>query len=141
MIFFNVLHKPEANKRGIVVSGGYNNGIYIADTWTHMPNMVDRRANNKSVAIKNKLFILGFSYEVYDSFCNKFVLFKSPSDCFNNAPYYPRGVISIEGKIVVLYAYHNYVYFYDVESNTWSREVFEVTGNNARFCCCKMPQM
>ena len=141
MIFFNVLHKPEANKRGIVVSGGYNNGIYIADTWTPMPNMVERRYSHKSVAIKNKLFVIGYSCEVYDSFCKKFVLLKSPSAVFNTSLHSTEGVISLEDKIAVRYYGISYLYFYDVESNTWSREPCEVTGNNAQFCCCKMPQM
>ena len=51
----------------IVVSGGYNNGFlstveaydHIAEKWTNMLNIVEETYHHKSVAFKNKLFIVG----------------------------------------------------------------------------------
>ena len=79
----------------IVVFGGINdNDIYnyvntveaydpFANSWSSMPNMIEGRFRHGSVAIKNKLFVIGSldgkgsnSCEVFDSNCNKFVLLK-----------------------------------------------------------------
>ena len=75
----------------IVVSGGFNiNGSlrtvevydHIADTWSKMPNMVKDKFGHKSVAVKNKLFVVGgintISFEVFDSHTDKFTLLKEP---------------------------------------------------------------
>ena len=77
----------------IVVSGGHlhNEGRlniveaydHIDDSWKYMPNMLERRNCHKSIAIKNKLFVIGSSntttVEVFDSCCGKFVFFATNS--------------------------------------------------------------
>ena len=74
----------------VVVSGGYNddhtrlNSVeaydHVDDSWSCIPNMIETRFVHKSVAIRNKLYIVGGwttrSCEVFDSCCNKFVLVK-----------------------------------------------------------------
>ena len=54
---------------------------HIDFSWTNMPNMVETRSDYKTVAIKNKLFIVGGYFntyiEVFDSCSNNFVLLKN----------------------------------------------------------------
>ena len=70
----------------VVVSGGYNDQMlrsvhaydHLDDSWSVMPNMIERRCRHNSVAVKNKLYAIGGSLspncEVFDSTSNKFVL-------------------------------------------------------------------
>ena len=72
-------------KKKIEVSGRLNNTTiltlntveaydHVANKMTYMPNMIEKKFCHKSVAIKNKLFI------VDDSVSNKFVLLKLPQN-------------------------------------------------------------
>ena len=73
----------------IVVCGGRNDGSdgtntvevyhHVADTWSFMTNMIERRMGHSSVGMKNKLFVIGNeygngreTYEVFDSNSKKF---------------------------------------------------------------------
>ena len=139
----------------IVVSGGCNNRILntveaydnVANTWTNMPNMNKRRYYHKSVAVKNKFFIVGGnkkSCEVYDLISKKFVLLKSPYDCFTNFngynASYPDAVISIGSKFYVFHARKSACLIYGVESSTWADEICELSRNPSYLKCVKVPQ-
>ena len=96
----------------VFVSGGFNNiqlnnveaYDHIDDSWSNMPNMIERRHHHRSVAIKNKLFIIGghkvSSVEVFHSVCNKFVLLKFPPQdlSFTNVV-----MMSFQSEIKLLY--------------------------------------
>ena len=113
----------------IVVSGGYNNGLlntveaydHIANEWTNMFNMNNRRYFHKSVAIKNKLFIVkGDSTdtcEVYDSTCKKFVLLKTLNNCLVNYKNL-EAVVIIGNKLYVFHERKSTCFIYDVENYT-----------------------
>ena len=134
----------------VVVSGGYNNGSlntveaydHVADSWTYMPNMIEERFGHKSVAMKNKLFLVeGYAErpcEVFDSTCNKFVLVKSPP-----VPYLsePSDIILIASKLYIFRDYLSTILIYDVENDNWSRKYCEVTDNLGGYCCSKSPQL
>ena len=136
----------------IVVSGGiYNNGRlktveaydHVANTWTNMPNMINRRSSHKSVAIKNKLFIVGgntTTCEVYDSNCGKFNLLKLVKDSFTGYFDYPIKVLSVENKIFVFKELKKNVLLYDVEKNDWSKEPCSLIQNLDDYSCVKVPQ-
>ena len=136
----------------IVVSGGSNFGRrlntveaydHVANEWTSMPHMIKERSGHKSVAIKNKLYVFGGftkTSEVYDSTCKKFVLLKSPDDRFTRHLDFPRAVLSIGKKLVVIQKRTNSSLIYDEENDTWSEESFEVSRNLSAFSIAKVPQ-
>ena len=108
-----------------------------------MPNMVKERFCHKSVAIKNKLYVFGGitkTSEVYDSACKKFVLLKSPDDCFLRFLDFPLAVISIGNKLIVFQRKRNTCLTYDQEKEIWSEEPCEVSRNLSSFSCVKVPQ-
>ena len=137
----------------IVVTGGFNiNNIklntveaydHIDDSWTNMPNMVERRQCHKSIALRNKLFLVGRvvyggNVEVFDSHCNKFVLIKEYPNEFNE--YKSSAVLSMGNKIVIFSNEEGYVLIYDVDKNKWSRKSCEATKNIVHFSCPKLPK-
>ena len=142
----------------IIVSGGYGrfgrrNEIlntveafdYAADSWSYMPNMIERRGYHKSVAIKNKLFVVGGvsnrSCEVFDSTCNKFVLLKQPSQNHTHYLCLPGAVISIGTEVILLSPGLQTVLCYDVKNNVWSTNKLKVKGSIILFSCAKVPQI
>ena len=141
----------------VVVCGGYgNNNIHIEinsveaydhvdDSWSSMPNMIETRCLHKSVAIRNKLFIVGGrttrSCEVYESRCNKFVSLKSPpAYCMRNLNG-PAAVIAVGSKIAIFGNLSDNVVYYDVENDTWSEDSFEISKNISLYSCAKVPQL
>ena len=105
-----------------------------------MPNMIVRRFCHKSVAVKNKLFVIGgyIKCEVFDSTTNKFTLLKQPTlaSRFNLSE--PYDVISIGSKLFVFKEDRN-VIIYDFENNKWSAKTCEATRNISYFSCVKVP--
>ena len=139
----------------IFVSGGDNTRVilntveafdHVARTWSVMPDMIERRENHKSVAIKNKLFVVGGLYtrtlEVFDSTCNKFVLL-NPHLPSNEDFDFLSEVISIGSKLVVVICdfFCGTIMVYDVENDEWSEEPFEVSGVLLGSSCAKLPQL
>ena len=123
-------------KGRIVVTGGYHNNCYHyeelnsvevynhkADLWSYMPNMIEKRYRHKSVAIKNKLFVVGgmanTTCEVFDSICDRFVLLKTPTS-FLGSLREPAEVISIGSKLVV-FCEEN-ILIYDTAQYEWSEK-------------------
>ena len=122
----------------IVVSGGYNREIlntveaydHVGDTWENLPNMIIGRDGHKSVAVKNKLFVMGGffknSCEVFDSTNFIFTLFKQPK---LDSKFYlrnPSEVITIGSKLFCL---KRNIKIYDLENDEWSEKPCEATKN------------
>ena len=136
----------------IVVTGGYNNndGVlntvvaydHIGNSWTNMPNMKERRSFHKSVAIKNKLFVINrFSsqtIEVFDSYSKKFALLHHPF--INLYSYYIADVTSIGNKIVLFSNRDGSIFLYDVEKDMWSEKSCDATKNILDFSCASLTQ-
>ena len=138
----------------IVVTGGLNaNGPlktaeaydHVADIWTHMPSMIKMRYHHKSFAVKNKLFIVGGCYtetlETYDCFGDKFVTFKSPPKCFSVYTFGNNEVVLVGRKIFVFQRYKKICLTYNLETETWSEEQFELTNHFENFSCVKYQQL
>ena len=128
----------------IVVSGGVDinsNGLntvesydVFADKWSSMPCMTNSRFSHSLVTLNNKLFVIGYGFEVFDNINKRFVDLKS-SYSFN-------GVIkamSIGNKIVLFQSRSSLVLFYDVIKDEWSEESCEVTKDLENFACAKLP--
>ena len=122
----------------IVVSGGMvYNGVqrveetntvetydHIADTWTYMHSMVERRHFHSLVSMKSKLFAIGNFYtgEVYDKVTNKFTLIKRPTSSAIN------GAIqaSLLGNEIVAFTEAGCtLMFYDTGKNEWCNKTYE----------------
>ena len=122
----------------IVVSGtmnflGHNNTVeaydHVANTWYDLPNMVEGRSGHKSVAITNKLFVIGGSKstgEVFDSGCNKFVLLKLPTASVGEYLWLTSAVVTLGYKLVIFNNRENRILFYDIENDEFSEEECEV---------------
>ena len=119
---------------------------HASDIWSYMPNMIKERHTPESVAIRNKLYVIGGgvepSCEVFDSVCNKFTLVKSaPTSLglgyFNN----PIEAISIGSKIFVFCEYGDEMLSYDVNEDEWSTEPCEATENIGFYSCVKVPKL
>ena len=136
----------------VLVSGGYiderdhfasTNTVevydHVADTWSYMPNMVERRLNHKLVAIKCKLYVVGdprIRYEVFDKLTNKFVFMKSSPLLFNTK----AAAVSIGNKIAVFGRRSYTVVFYDTENDEWYDEPCETIKDLWIDFCIKIPQ-
>ena len=132
----------------IIVSGGKLRRItntvvaydHVGDTWENMPNMINGRAKHKSVAAKNKFFVIGgfetSSCEVFDSITNEFTLLKQPSLLSVGEIYRPSGVITIGSEIFV-FQDNSGVKTYDFENNEWSLKMCEATKGISRFTVLK----
>ena len=137
----------------IVVSGGYkvNDGElntveaydHIDNSWINMPNMIKRRISHRSVAIKNKLFIVGGVYEtsivVFDSSINKFVFIKYDSRDLRCK--YISDITTFGNKILIFNNKNGLVFVYDVEKDDWVEKVCDATENINYFSCAKIPQL
>ena len=134
----------------IVVSGGFIglnlNTVeaydHIVDSWTKMPNMIVRRSSHKSVAFKNKLFIVGglceSSIEVFDSNCYQFVLLI----CSYDLRYAEiADVTSFSNKIVMFGNRNGLVFHYDVEKEEWSKKHCKSNKHIKYFSCVKVQKM
>ena len=121
---------------------------HVADKWSHMPNMIKERVGHKSVAMKNKLFVVGgnkSTCEIFDSNCNKFVLLNSPQGSINEHLIRPAEVILIGSKLLVFCdlfgKYSKYILFYDGDKDGWSEQSWKVEKYCSRFSCVKVPQL
>ena len=122
----------------IVVSGGYNREIlntveaydHVGDTWENMPNLINTRFCHKSVAVKNKLFVIGGlirnGVEVFDSTANKFAILEQPTSFSWFILYEPFGVITVGNKLYV-FQRNSDAKTYDFENNEWSVKTCEAT--------------
>ena len=104
--------------------------------------MINERYGHKSVAVKNKLFVMGGRFinscEVFDSSNNKFTLLKQPIPAPKNFLSNPSGVITIGSKIFV-FRNMGSVTTYDFESDEWSEKTCETTKNLLWFSCARIP--
>ena len=140
----------------IVVSGGFNNidgrlktvlntveaYDHVDDSLTNMPNMIERRSSHKSVAIKNKLFIISgynsHTLEVFDSSSKNFTLMQLPST--NLDSYYIADVTLIGNKVVLFSNLNRSVFLYDVANDAWSEKSCKATKHIQYFSCASLPQ-
>ena len=142
----------------IVVSGGFSwnagslNSVevydHMAGSWSYMPNMIERRYEHISVAVKNKLFILGGAEifceifcEMFDTRCNKFIKVKPPPNSLTFDILRPESVISIGSKLAVFGNQTYTILFFDVEKEEWCEEPFEVTRKLMGYRCTKVASL
>ena len=143
----------------IVVSGGLVPGIepifgdpcnletstvevFKDGKWSGMPSTVYRVSGHSLVAVKNKLFVIGDSFEVFDDICRKFVVMKKvPSSLkflFEQKNFV--GAVSLANKIFVFRKNKTEVFVYDVIKEEWTTEICEAAKSIKFGCCVKLPQ-
>ena len=142
----------------IIVSGGWNNNIDLnlktvvaydplSNTWSSMRNMIKDRCGHSSIAVKNKLFVLGSydgkgseSCEVFDSNCKNFVMIKRfPSTLTFDLGF--AKTFAIGNKLITLGNISSTALYYEVEKGKWSEETFNLTKDNIFFSFILIPQM
>ena len=138
-------------KGKIVVSGGdigydydSTNTVeaydHVANTWTYMPSMVERRLNHSLVAIKSKLFVVGSrSYEIYDEVTKVFTLINVPfyyTSCLLSVK-----AISIGNKIALLRRSQPRILFLDTGNDKWCEKKFDFLDPSFFTVFLKIPQM
>ena len=102
-----------------------------------MPDMVQARYFHKSVAMRNKLFVVGGGAwkrcEVYDSTCNRFALLKS-SELFSrvNIALIGNSITVFDGKVA---------WRYDVIEDVWFKKDFRKIKTAFGFSCTAVPKM
>jgi len=139
-------------KGRIIVSGGSNNIAslntveaydHVGDTWEIMPNMINERDGHKSIAVKNKLFVIGGlnknNFEVFDSATEKFTLLKQPMFASGFYLYGLHDVITIGSKLFVLFLTYDNIKIYDVKNDDCSEKLCEATKNIRGFSCARVP--
>ena len=142
----------------IIVSGGHIQGIHnnsktvesydvMADTWSSMPNMISSKSYHRLVAVKSKLFVIGFdtdTSEVFDSICKKFTTFKTPLN-FVSGKAVPIGnkilIIQWETQEEEIQDNTRLIVCYDVDKNEWSKESWETTKDLDGFTCVTFPRL
>ena len=117
----------------------------LIDTWSSFPSMIHGRCCHKSVAVKNKLFVIGGGTqqcEVYDSTSNKFVALKR---AFNFTKLKrlnsPIAVVTVGYKIFIFDNKSSYVLCYDLEENKWTKKSCEATTDLELYSCVKVPRL
>ena len=141
----------------VVASGGYNgeeytNTVeaydYVADMWSYMPNMIERRWNHSSVAIKNKLFVITSNYgdeyktyEVFDSTFKRFVLFKPKLNSLKFRLYNIFQSVIIGNKIIMFGHRSSTALCYDVNKNEWTEKPFKATKYSSFSSCVLVPKI
>ena len=134
----------------VVVSGGlgFCNSVeaydHVAEAWYDMPNMVQARCGHKSVAIRNKLFVIAgigtTTIELFDSNCNKFVLVKPPTVSVADHLLFTSAVVTLGNKLVIFNNRKNNILLYDVENDEFSEEKCEAAKVCRIRCSAKVPR-
>ena len=129
----------------VVVAGGVGNaGLvlnsveafdHVANQWSHLPSMINRRRNHKLVPVRNKLFVLGGQGggpELYDSSANEFVTLQQPRtvEHFGCCDAVPMG-----NCILILTNYPRIMVTYNMDTDEWTREDVKSASNNSKFPC------
>ena len=111
----------------------------VAEVWTPMPNMMERRQGHSLVVVKNKLFVIGGSptltWECFDNKTKIFVAFKSPRAIGYNKS------LSIGIRIIIFQSDHRVsssVVVYDVHEDKLSEESCETFETLSQYACVKL---
>ena len=110
--------------------------------------MIMGRYCHSSVSLKNKLFVLGSfvgneskTCEVFDSVCRTFVLLKNkPTSLTFRLNWFTKS-FSIGNKLVILGSGSSTALFYNVDTDEFSEEPFEVTKDISAFSCSVVPKI
>ena len=137
----------------VVVSGGYaNDNIlrtveaydHVTNTWTYMSSMNHGRCYHTLVAIKNKIYVFGGEFEIfemYDSITNRFAILKSPPLFLNTGTYKVMGAISIGTKILFFKRFSTTITIFDLDKNEWFEKNFNATKEVEGFYFLKIPKV
>ena len=132
----------------------------FSDAWSGFPSMINARCRHKSVAMKNKLFVIGGGTEkceVYDSDCKAFVAIRPLSEfiLFGNKrwlagdvfseffffPNDPAAAFAVGNEIFVFRQNSPTVLCYDVESDQWREKSCGTLEVLQDYSCVKVPRL
>ena len=124
----------------------------VRDSWSQFPDMINTRCRHQSVAVNNKLFVIGGGTEkceVYDSACGKFVAIKPVSKLMTSMVIEPNvtvindpaAALTVGNKIFVYGSISHNAFCYDVEKKIWCEKSCEAVENLQDFSCVRVPQL
>ena len=101
---------------------------YFENKWSYMPDLIEGRESHGSLAMGDKLYVIGGAYaqscEVFNYISNKFTLFKPMLGEYNDLNVYKYSFFRIKDKIIVKYdtedKEEDNVYIYDTKEDRWS---------------------
>ena len=117
---------------------------HVADQWSYMTNMIERRYRHKIVALRNKLFVFGSTTtnEVFDSVCNKFVYLKPLKKSLKVNLELLCDVTLVGSRITIFIQNSPLMAIYDTDKNEWSEESCEITaGQFPRYTSAKFARI
>ena len=115
---------------------------HASDSWSQLPEMVQPRSCHGSVAIRNKIFIVGGigrdTCEVFDAVSAKFSLLAKTSPVFKGWDVKEKKTFSFGNKVVV--PGWNKILFFDTETGKWSEvKSKKISDILSRYLCVKVP--
>ena len=125
----------------IVVIGGISGTInsvesydHFEDKWMYMPDLIEEKIGNESVAMGNKFYVIGYNKnktrncEVFDNISNKFILIKQPPIVLFERF---RETFRVKNEIIVTCSVDkddkgDNVYIYNTSSDEWTSMCVQV---------------
>ena len=95
--------------------------------------MIVARNGHCSVAVKNKLFVIERTCEVFDRKCNAFVALNSPTT------FHSKQTMSVGSKIFVLTSIKQSMLCYDADKDEWSEQRYGATQHWFNCSCVTLP--
>ena len=139
--FVHVNLNDESNHRTINTVEAYDP---IEDTWERLPSMNFTRVHHQSIAVRNKLFVIGGGTkmnEVYDSTSKRFTVLKPPLSLRDTSQYNTFASFSVGSKLFVYFNDLSSVLSYDVIKKKWSEETSEPMKHLTDFSANKAPRL
>ena len=102
---------------------------HVSNSWSEFASMINPRCCHQSVAVGNKLFVIGGgtdTCEVYDSTCKKFVALKKPASVGKAFFQKPPSAVTIENNIIFFGVFTSNILCYDVKKKEWCQKSCEV---------------
>ena len=115
----------------------------IDDTWTEFSTMNYSRSYHKSVAVKNKLFVIGGQThinEVYDSTSKNFAVLKPSFDLYDIRENNPFAAFNIANKLYVYFDGSSNIFYFDTTKGKWYEKPSEATENLSYFSAIRVPR-
>ena len=117
----------------------------VSDVWKNFAKMNFSRCCHQSVAINNKLYVIGGGTEVsevYDSTCKKFNSLKRPvMQDHKKLLIDPVALFSIRSEFYVFSENSLKVLIFDYETNKWYEKLYQALKGISKFASVKVPNL
>ena len=113
---------------------------HMTGSWSYMSSMVEGRCHHHTVAIRDKLFVVGgasnkTTLEVFDSSSKRFSILKPKVSYYRF--YFPESVILVGSKLLVFEG--SKILSYDMDKDQWAEESSKTINDLSNYSCVKIP--